>query len=155
MILPNVPPGLDHKLDYFLEQLRTGLLKITTTIEEQEQSNGLPTAGESVSNVWVPVTPSELVDEASGTEGAWTNISAGAPAGTTMIRAIINMSGGTALAKFRKASGEPEIEVQSGADTRYSVITDIPLASDGTFDYYVEAAMVTWSYVYIGYLGVA
>jgi len=95
--------------------------------------------------------PVELADEASGTLGAWTTISAGAPANAVKVRIIYHLQGGPAIGYYRQENGSPEIDFHCGTDTRYSIWFDIPLTGTGTFDYYMEAAFDNWSMNRIGY----
>ncbi len=97
-------------------------------------------------------TSVELVDNASGTEDAWTTIAAGAGSGATRVRLAVHLQGGPATCKLRQGSGQAEISLTCGTDTRYTSVLDIALAVGGTFDYYMDSATDNWAIDRIGYI---
>lgn len=156
MNLPPVPPHHDPATQQWMERVAAELRKLGSTVEEQiaPATSGDESTTTTGGGSWGYETPVSLEDNTGGTEDAWTSLAAGAPSGAAQALIQFDVSGGTALVKFRKESGAAEIRAQCGSDTRYSWgPLPVDLDASGDFEYYVEAAAVSWEIFYCGSVG--
>jgi hypothetical protein len=166
--LPPVPPGLDFRLEAFLEAIRSELLDIDKQLVKQDAEGD---AGGSTTEgllAFEPADESPVVLAGTGetisTEDAWTTISSGAPdnARYAIIQFYMYSNDDDAGGKItrRTASGSPEIEAviiradgTSDADRAALAIHLVPL-NEGSFDYKADttAGDARWQIRRIGYV---
>lgn len=161
----------DHEV---LQDTLNQLLRANKAMADQignltGDSNGGSSGGSSNGSTSINFTPNYttpvvLTNQASGTEDAWTTISASAPANTTYAiiqfhMASTNDSAGGQMS-WRTNSGAAEIiagairaDGVSDADRDFRAWFFVPLSS-GTFDYKADttAGTLDWEILNIGYI---
>ena len=164
MTLPPVPPGLDYRLEYFLTQIRSELSSLNKKTGDTGTTSETGVFDSSPSSFTLTAdTATLLVDQSTGTENAYTTISAGAPADARYAELLIivnstdNADDGDMKLKGAEGIATPILAecVAGAADARVMVTKIISLNSAGEFQYQftnTSATTIDWSIYYMGYV---
>jgi hypothetical protein len=159
--LPEVPPGLDVRLEYFLKQLRTEVFELKKLGGEEDPDDGGTDTSTDSGQPILESSATVLAGTAEGTatEDAWTTIASGVPAGARKVWLQGNVTGNadsnTGTLRIRTDSGSQEITLIELSEDFQNHWEDflLDVTAGGEIDYIADttAGAFTWKLRRIGY----